>query len=366
MANFINHQFILNKFNKVFNSNKAAIFDLDHTIIKPKNGKRFSITDLDWEFNSDNVIQKLKYLDENNYDIIILSNQKGLKTENSRKLWVKKINKIGKKINISIFALASLKDDKFRKPRTGLWNKFLSHYDKNESFYCGDAGGLPKRKINKEWIKKDFSDSDLKFALNVGLPFHHRDEYFYNSKNIKLTPSYIDFNSIKRGKYDDFIIKKNTMIINVGYAGSGKSYFSKNHIKQKYVYINRDTSGNLKKCIKDCEKAIMNKQSIVVDNTNPSKDNRKIFIDIAKKSNYDIICLNFTTSRDISMHNNIYRSFCDDNNSNRQIVPKIAYNIYKSKYEAPTKNEGFTEIRNIDFILDDNKLKEDSYFKYFY
>lgn len=37
--------------------------------------------------------------------------------------------------------------------------------DMKKSFYCGDAAG------RKDAKHKDFSDSDLKFALNVGIEF---------------------------------------------------------------------------------------------------------------------------------------------------------------------------------------------------
>jgi bifunctional polynucleotide phosphatase/kinase len=35
--------------------------------------------------------------------------------------------------------------------------------NKEKSFFCGDAAGRKNGKV------KDFSDSDLKFALNVGI-----------------------------------------------------------------------------------------------------------------------------------------------------------------------------------------------------
>lgn len=40
-----------------------------------------------------------------------------------------------------------------------------------ESFYCGDAAG-------RKGPPKDFSDTDLKFAINVKLPFLTPEEYF--------------------------------------------------------------------------------------------------------------------------------------------------------------------------------------------
>ncbi len=47
-----------------------------------------------------------------------------------------------------------------------------------DSFYCGDAAGRPKT----ETRPKDFSDSDIKFAANVGLKFLTPEELFLDEK----------------------------------------------------------------------------------------------------------------------------------------------------------------------------------------
>ncbi len=63
--------------------------------------------------------------------------------------------------------------DVYKKPMTGMWEYFMKEFntidklDTKASFYCGDAAGRPK----SDTRKKDFSDSDLKFALNIGIPF---------------------------------------------------------------------------------------------------------------------------------------------------------------------------------------------------
>ena len=54
--------------------------------------------------------------------------------------------------------------------------------DKSKSFYCGDAAG------RKDGKHKDFSDSDLKFALNVGLEFKTPENLFLGDEK-KITVS---------------------------------------------------------------------------------------------------------------------------------------------------------------------------------
>jgi DNA 3'-phosphatase len=54
---------------------KVVAFDLDHTIIKPLNNKKFSKSYDDWDFAYPNIIEKLKML-EKDYKIVFLSNQR--------------------------------------------------------------------------------------------------------------------------------------------------------------------------------------------------------------------------------------------------------------------------------------------------
>lgn len=84
-------------------------------------------------------------------------------------------------------------DDEFRKPSIGMWNYFIEQYcrdkyiDYEKSFYVGDAAG---RKAAIDGIN-DFSDCDIKFAMNAHLPFKYPEEYFLNSQKIsKFNPSF--------------------------------------------------------------------------------------------------------------------------------------------------------------------------------
>lgn len=72
------------------------------------------------------------------------------------------------------------------------------------------------------------------------------------------------------------------MIIFVGSAASGKSTFWKTHLSD-YVRVNRDTLKTREKCLKVAEEALDNGKNVVIDNTSPTKQDRKAFIDLAKK-----------------------------------------------------------------------------------
>lgn len=71
------------------------------------------------------------------------------------------------------------------------------------------------------------------------------------------------------------------MVIFVGSPGSGKSTFWKNHLSS-YERINRDTLKTKEKCLKVAEEAMKNGKNLVIDNTNPSAEDRKAYIQLAK------------------------------------------------------------------------------------
>ena len=99
---------------------KLACFDLDHTLIQPKSKKVYPIDEKDWEFK-DNVKNTLKYFHDNNWSIIVFSNQKqgGKRMLNVKQLYSKFAN-IEKQLKIQITVMAALKNDLYRKPMTGM------------------------------------------------------------------------------------------------------------------------------------------------------------------------------------------------------------------------------------------------------
>lgn len=346
----IDNKFILEK------DSKIAAFDLDHTIIKPKHNKVYSADRDDWEFFNDTVVTKLHLLHKLGYCLVIISNQAKVK-----QIWIDKMRDVIAKINLPILVIASIDKNMFRKPAPTIWNKYFPN-NKEGSFYCGDAAGNDDRIINSIMYKKDFADTDAKFAINCGIDFVNRDDFivknescYYNNKNYTIT--YPDLTIKNDNVIDPYNITK-TLIINVGIPGSGKSTFTKKYYPG-FVYINSDTQTQkeIKQAIKE---AISKDKSIVIDNTNSAIKKRKEFIDIFKNKSYKIICHHFDTDMDIAKHNNYYRAFKSNDVIKR--VPDVAYNVYNSRFEQPSINEGFDKIVTIKYNRDNDDPDYNLYF----
>ena len=116
---------------------------------------------------------------------MIFTNQGGVEAGHTTAADLKKkFGMIQKALGIPMTFLAATHSDMYRKPTTGMWDYLEKQLcegvsiDKKRSFYCGDAAGRPKTDTRK----KDFSDSDIKFALNIGLPFKTPEEVFLGEK----------------------------------------------------------------------------------------------------------------------------------------------------------------------------------------
>ena len=148
-------------------------------------------------------------------------------------------------------------------------------------------------------------------------------------------------------------------------SGSGKSYFTKNILEPLgFVRINRDILKTKKKCFDKCiDLMLSNTHKIVIDNTNPSILSRAPYISAAIFYGYKISCLLFTCGETRCKHNNRYRNYVSLGGI--PYTPNIAYNIYKKKYEKPTKYEGFDRIAEIPFLYEGiymDKIKYDMYY----
>jgi bifunctional polynucleotide phosphatase/kinase len=346
------------KFPADIKGSNIAAFDLDDTIIERTTGR-------DWHFITPDVPKKLRQLIKQQYNIVIISNQKNiLKNIDKCETWKMKIANIVSHLKIPIMVICATDDSSYRKPMIDIWDKYING-NKTTSFYCGDAGGLPDRKIKRTYIKKDFSDTDYKFALNLQIKFIHRDEFFYGFTT-HMTPPIHPTKLLETSKNYNFVPidnKNNEIILNVGYPGCGKSSYTSYicNTFNNYKSVNQDTLKTLAKCIKQCISYMKDGYNIVVDNTNMTKGIRQKYIDISRQYNYKIRCFLYTTPIELCKHNNYYRHFT----LNAPLVPSLVYNKFNKNYEPPTLDEGYNSIDNIPFIVDKLNIT-DLYYSYLF
>jgi bifunctional polynucleotide phosphatase/kinase len=286
-------------------SNVAA-FDYDHTLVKPKSGGTFPKDVDDWMFLQESVPIVLEQLYKKGYALVIFTNQ--------TKDWkIKQIENVLTSLNLPIMAvIATTKET--QKPSTAMYDTYLKS-DKlklSECFFVGDALGRPN----------DWSDTDKQFAEAIGFQVKTPEELF--------VPETKGTNSSQE------------IVVLIGYPGSGKSHFANCFygINKNYVVLHGDQYKTSTKMISVAKPLIESGKSIVFDATNPTIEKRKEYINLAKKYNLFIRCIHITTSMEESLLRNNSRP-------SEQIVPKIAYYVYKKKFEEPTMSEGFNHLTSL-------------------
>lgn len=341
---------------------KAAIFDLDYTLICTNSGKKFAKDAEDWKWLFPCIPSKLRDLrHKDGYQIVIVSNQMGLKGKPTKESQFKtKCEAIFRVLSVPVVVVVATDKDKYRKPLLGMWELLSESLGlklvPEECLYVGDAAGRPDGwSIGK---KKDFSCSDRRFAANVGMKFSTPEEFFlaqslapfswgnFDPRELLNSPP-----SLLEPKSTQIVDSSSTneVVVFVGCPASGKSSFYHQQMAKSHDSVNRDQLGTWQKCVNACEAAVRRGRSVVIDNTNPDVESRKRYLDIAKKLGVPSRCFVFTTSHSHAMHNNKFRELTNKDPKYKP-VPELAFNMFKSRFVEPTLAEGFTEIVKVQFV----------------
>lgn len=299
---------------------KYAVFDLDHTLIKPKSGNIHPKNQYDWMWWSPEVPDVIRSLSSSQHHILIISNQSSKKKDETKA----KVFDLLNTLNIPSITFHLCYSDEYRKPCI----RALNGYKINKmTFYCGDALGR----------KGDYSNSDALFAFNLRLVIKTPEEVFLNaaeSCNI-MQPMLIN-----RPIELKMMHKEHQVILMCGFPASGKSTLAEKLNQQHgYVIISQDKHKTLT-AVKKHYLFNLGKERIIVDNTFPDIKSRSWFIEQAKRFNANIACIYCKTPINIAYHLNHYR--CE--HADLKFIPKIAYYVYRKKHESPSTSEGFDEI----------------------
>ncbi len=126
-------------------------------------------------------------------------------------------------------------------------------------------------------------------------------------------------------------------IIFIGIQATGKSTFYITKFLNSHVRISMDLLNKRTKENKFLEACFSTQSSFVVDNTNPTTDERKKYIELAKKHKYEVIGYYFSSSIAEAIKRNNLRS-------GKEKIPEIGIKGCHKKLEIPRKNEGFDQL----------------------
>jgi bifunctional polynucleotide phosphatase/kinase len=336
--------------------------DMDGTLIRPKSKRKFPKDENDWQWlypEIPRIIQQYSQISD--LQIIIFSNQAGIKDDMQKaNIIINKIKQMDRDIGFELPVFMATHKDKYHKPSPLMFGIALRERQISSFTYVGDAAGR----------KKDFSDSDYKFSLNVGnfyniqTQFKTPEEFFKSQSSMNDPPNLSGFNPFTYNNPDSPTINLSQtpeIILLMGYPASGKSTLANLFSSCGYIIINRDTIGNMEKCIKIAEIEIKKGNSIIIDNTNVSFEHRKNFILIAQKYFISIRLIKMIASSDIIYHLNMTRMMSTGN-----IKDKISSIVYKTlTYNEPSFSEGYSEIIEYPFIFNEDIL-ETNVKKYYY
>ncbi|KJR83120.1 bifunctional polynucleotide phosphatase/kinase [Sporothrix schenckii 1099-18] len=394
---------------------KVAAFDLDSTLITTASGKKHAEGAGDWTWWDRRVPERLRALHDDGFQVIIFTNQGGLALHPDPKKDAKKkkndtqdrVADFKKKcalvltdLGLPVTLFAATGKDRFRKPRTGMWEEMVQDLgsrmarhesdksasatedkqdkvgagadqtqdaktiDIDNSFFVGDAAGRPATVRNGKSVPKDFSCSDRNLAANVGVRFETPEEYFLGEAPRPFTRTF----DLDDHPFEDpspttattttaagpFV--KGTapeLVVFCGPPGAGKSTFFRTHLAPLgYERVNQDTLKTKEKCLKAAAAHLQGGASVVVDNTNPDPATRALWVDLAKKAGVAVRCVWFTTSPATCEHNDAVRALNKAlNPDNREALPRIAFNGFFSRFREPKPAEGFADITQVAFAF---------------
>jgi predicted kinase len=135
------------------------------------------------------------------------------------------------------------------------------------------------------------------------------------------------------------------MIVFVGCQGAGKSTFYRERFFNTHVRVNLDllkTRNRERLLVRAC---LDMQQRFVVDNTNPTADDRKRYFDFANGFGFKVIGYFFEATLDELLQRNAQRA-------GKEVVPEIGVRGTLKKLQRPTLAEGFDEIFQVNVLQD--------------
>ena len=317
-------------------TNKIAGFDFVNTLIWPDNGDYTVRGDQHWIWRSDSIPDFIQEIIADDWTVVIFSNYV--------KTGIDQLKTRFEETGLDVFFFASLVNDKYHKPNTGMWDLFKTIWEKirgkkllptDNSFYIGDrAGDISNpdpmfRKGSVEVTPDEYKElgipigtplgEDSLFAARIGLTFLTPDQL-----PLQLEPEFPN---------------QQELIIMVGQQGSGKTTWAikiaeeydydivaAEPIPYQQAFVAKDKTKRLKLI----GQLLGDGRSVIADATHPSKSSRADLIALAKRLKIGVRI--FWVARPGRLYNQ----------ERAKPVSDIALRSYTKNFERPSDQEAPT------------------------
>ncbi|MDQ0057929.1 AAA family ATPase [Paenibacillus harenae] len=130
------------------------------------------------------------------------------------------------------------------------------------------------------------------------------------------------------------------MLLFVGLQAAGKSTFFKEKWYETHMRLNMDMLRTRRREAILLDALLQAKQPFVVDNTNPTAEDRKAYIDKAQAHRFRIVGYYFVPDYLESINRN-------EGRSGKAKIPEIGIRSVMKKLQQPTWDEGFDDIYDV-------------------
>ncbi|UQZ32836.1 kinase [Paenibacillus sp. PK3_47] len=140
-------------------------------------------------------------------------------------------------------------------------------------------------------------------------------------------------------------------VIFIGIQASGKSTFYKERFFKTHMRINLDMLKTRHRENVFMEASFQTSLPFVIDNTNPTIEDRKKYIDLAEKYKYKVVGYYFEPDYDLSYARNEERQ-------GKEKVAEVGIRSTLKKLQRPSYEEGFAELYLVRSLYEDFEVRE--------
>lgn len=134
------------------------------------------------------------------------------------------------------------------------------------------------------------------------------------------------------------------VVVFVGLQGSGKTTFYRHRFGATHVLVSKDLLRNnrrpQRRQMQLIEEALRDGRPVVVDNTNPTVEDRAAIIELARRHEARVVGIHFDSPFEDCLERNAGRS-------GKAKVPTVALLCTRGRMQVPTMQEGFDRLDRV-------------------